>query len=161
MKSLLKNNSVSINVASFTVMFKVFLNHFIRSMSVLQTPYPIAPKCRPKYLLESSGYSSCNLRDVRPFKRLTISLMFSDGLYLLTTPLSILTSSESQICFTSSRHLLDVPLQNFISIFCNLNYVGRKPKYGVATNWLFFTHKVKLTICVATESPALKAHSFN
>jgi hypothetical protein len=26
---------------------------------------------------------------------------------------------------------------------------------------LFFTHKVKLAICVATESLALKAHSFN
>jgi hypothetical protein len=111
MKFLLQNNSVSINVARFTVMLKVFLNHFI--CDVACTPYPIAQKCRPQYLLESSGYSSCNLRDVRPFKRFTMSLMFSDGLYsmwictwsLLTTPLSILTSSESQICFTSSRHL--------------------------------------------------------
>jgi hypothetical protein len=39
--------------------------------------------------------------------------------------------------------------------------VGRKPRYRVATNSLFFTHKVKLAICVATESLALKAHSFN
>jgi len=31
----------------------------------------------------------------------------------------------------------------------------------MAANSLFFTHKVKLAICVATESLALKAHSFN
>ena len=41
------------------------------------------------------------------------------------------------------------------------NYVGSKPRNRMTTNSLIFTHKVKLAICVATESLALKAHSFN
>ena len=56
---------------------------------------------------------------------------------------------------------LDIAFQNFIPIFCNPNYVGRKPRNRVAPNSLIITHKVKLAICVATESLALKAHSFN
>jgi hypothetical protein len=61
--------------------------------------------------------------------------------------------------FTAS--LPDIALQNFIPIFYNPNYVRSKPRYRVAANSLFFTHKVKLTICVAPESLALEAHSFN
>ena len=60
-----------------------------------------------------------------------------------------------------STSLLHIPFQNFISIFCDPNYVGSKPRNRMTTNSLIFTHKVKLAICVATESLALKAHSFN
>ena len=80
---------------------------------VLQAPYPIAQKCLPQYLRFNSGYSCWSKREVRPFNRFTKSEIDFDGGYsicictwsLLTTPLSILTSSVSQICTIKSRHL--------------------------------------------------------
>src|ERR1044071_3663847 len=80
---------------------------------VLHAPYPIAQKFLPQYLFFNSGYSCWSKREVRPFSRLTISDSDFDGGYymcictwsLLTTPLSILTSSVSQICTIKSRHL--------------------------------------------------------
>jgi hypothetical protein len=80
---------------------------------VLHAPYPIAQKCFPQYRRFNSGYSCCNNREVRPFIRFTKSEIDFDGGYsicictwsLLTTPLSILTSSVSQICTIKSRHL--------------------------------------------------------
>ena len=82
-------------------------------LPVLQAPYPIAQKCLPQYLLFNSGYSCCNIREVRPLNLFTKSDSDFDGGYsmcictwsLLTTPLSILTSSVSQICTIKSRHL--------------------------------------------------------
>ena len=84
---------------------------------VLHAPYPIAQKCLPQYLLFNSGYSCWSSREVRPLSRFTKSDSDFDGGYsmcictwsLLTTPLSIFTSSVSQICRIKSRHL------NFIS----------------------------------------------
>ena len=82
-------------------------------LPVLQAPYPIAQKCLPQYLRFNSGYSCWSKRDVRPFNRFTKSDIDFDGGYsmcicawsLLTAPLSILTSSVSQICTIKSLHL--------------------------------------------------------
>jgi len=80
---------------------------------VLHAPYPIAQKCLPQYRRFNSGYSCCNMREVRPLNLFTKSDSAFDGGYsmcictwsLLTTPLSILTSCVSQICTIKSRHL--------------------------------------------------------
>ena len=80
---------------------------------VLHAPYPIAQKCLPQYFFFNSGYSCWSKREVRPFSLFTKSETDFDGGYsmcictwsLLTTPLSILTSSVSQICTIKSRHL--------------------------------------------------------
>jgi hypothetical protein len=139
-------------------------------LPVLQTPYPIAQKCRPQYPLESSGYSSCNLRGrstFRAFNKITnvqrwpvfdvdMHVVFAHNPFKYLDILRI-----TNLLHKLTASLFDVALQNFISIFCNPNYVGSKPRYCMATNSLFFTHKVKLAICVATESLALKALSFN
>src|SRR5215208_1447985 len=82
-------------------------------LPVLQAPYPIAQKCLPQYRLFNSGYSCWSKREVRPLNRFTKSLIDFDGGYsmctcpwsLLSTPLSILTSSASQICTIRPRHL--------------------------------------------------------
>src|SRR5690606_32716062 len=67
----------------------------------------------------------------------------------------------TNLLYQISTSFLYISCKNFISIFCNPNYVSSKPRYAMATNSLIFTHGVKLAICVATESLALKAHSFN
>jgi hypothetical protein len=56
---------------------------------------------------------------------------------------------------------LNIPFKNVKSIFRNPYYVGCQPRYTMTALPLFITHRVKLQKWVATESLALKAHSFN
>ena len=170
MKFLLQNNSVSINVARFTVMLKVFFNHFI--CYVACTPYtiPNRPKVSPPIslrkfwvlFLQPAGRSTFqafyNVANVQRWSVFDVDMhvVFAHNTFKYLDILRI-----TNLLYKITASLLNIALQNFISIFCNPNYVGRKPRYCMAANSLFFTHKVKLAICVATESLALKAHSFN
>jgi hypothetical protein len=170
MKFLLQNNSVSINVAKFTVRLKVFLNYFICYVARAPNTIPNRPKVSPPIslrkfwlrFLQPAGRSTFqafnNVANVQrcPVFDVPIHVVFANNTF---KDLDILLIANLLHKLTAS--LLDVALQNFISIFCNPNYVGSKPRYCMATNSLFFTHKVKIAIYVATESLALKAHSFN
>ena len=58
-------------------------------------------------------------------------------------------------------HLIsNVAFKNMITIFCNPNYVRIKPRYSMSKTSLLF-HNSKIQKWVATESLALKVHSFN
>ncbi len=170
MKFLLQNDSIGLNVARLPMMLKIFLHHFISYVACApntvtncpKMPTPIPFRKFRIFLLQSSGGSPLQMFDnITDIKRWTIFNMdmhvvlaynpFKD-LYILR-----ITNLLNQ--FTAS--LLNIPFQNFVPIFCNPNDVGRKPRHCMAANAKFFTHQVKLPICVATESLALKAHSFN
>lgn len=56
---------------------------------------------------------------------------------------------------------LNITNQNLVTILGNPYNMHCQPSNSMTTNSLFFTHSVNLTKCVATESLALKAHSFN
>jgi hypothetical protein len=170
MKFLLQNNSISINVARFTVVLKVFLNHFIRYVARTPNTIPNRPKVPTPISLRkfwvlflqpprrSTFQAFNNIANVQRWSVFDVDMhvVFAHNAFKYLDILRI-----TNLLHKLTASLLDVTIQNFISIFCNPNYVGRKPRYCVATNSLFFTHKVKLAICVATESLALKAHSFN
>ncbi len=170
MKFLLQNNSISINIARLAMVLKVFLNHVVRYVASTPNTVPNSPEMPPPVslrklwvlLLQPAGRSSFqSLYDITNVERWSVfnvdmHMIFANhpfkylNIFRITNLLHKVTTSS-----------LDVPFQNFISIFCDPNYMGRKPRHRVATDSLFFTHKVKLAICVATESLALKAHSFN
>ena len=85
----------------------------LRKTGVLHhAPYPTAQKCLPQYRFRNIGNSSCNRRELLPFRRFTKSLTLIDGGYstcmwmwsLLTTPLRMRTSSLSHTCTNMSRH---------------------------------------------------------
>ena len=170
MKFLFQNNSISINVARLAVVLKVFLHHFIRYVAGApnaitncpKVPAPISLRKFWVFFLQPAGRSTLQafnyIANVQrwPVFYMDMHMVFA---HHTTKYLDILRITNLLDKLTAS--LLNITLQNFIPIFCNPNYVGRKPRYRVATYSLLFTHNVKLAICVATESLALKAHSFN
>ena len=170
MKFLLQNNCIGINVARLTVVFKVFLDHLIRYVSRTPNTIPNRPEVTAPIslrklwvlFLKPAGSTPLqpldNVTNVQrgPILNVYMHMVFADNTFKYLDVLRV-----TNLLDKLTAPLLDIPFQNFIPIFCNPDYVGRKPRYRVATDSLFFTHKVKLAICVATESLALKAHSFN
>jgi hypothetical protein len=170
MKFLLQNDSIGLNVARLPMMLKVFLYHFISYVASApntvtncpKMPTPIPFRKLRILLLQSSGGSPLQtFNNITYIMRWTI---FDMDMHMVLAnhsfkDLYILRITNLLNQFTTS--LLNIPFQNLIPIFCNPNYVGRKPTHRMATNAKLFTHQVKLPICVATESLALKAHSFN
>ena len=152
------------------MMLKIFLYHFISYVACApntvtncpKMPTPIPFRKFRIFLLQSSGGSTLQtFNNITDIKRWTIFNMDMHMVFAYNSfkDLYVLRVTNLLNQFTAS--LLNVPLQNFIPIFCNPNYVGRKPRNCMAANAKFFTHQAKLPICVATESLALKAHSFN
>ena len=169
MKFLLQNDVIIIDVARLAVVFKVFLHHFIsyvaRTPNTItncpKVPTPISLRKFWVFFLQPAGRSPLqafnNIAYVQrwPIFNMDMHMILAHNTFKY---LDILRITNLLDKVTAS--LLNISFQNFIPIFCNPNYVGCKPRYRVDTDSLFFTHKVKLAICVATESLALKAHSF-
>ena len=170
MKFLFQDNRISLHVSRLAVMLKIFLYHFI--CYVACTPYAItnspkmpAPislgKCWIFLLQSSRGSTLQSLYNITYIKRWTVLNM---NMYMIFANYSLKNPYVLRIANLLNKFptsFLNISFQNFIPVFCNPNYVGRKPRYCMATNTLIFTHMSKLNICVATESLALKAHSFN
>ncbi len=170
MKFLLQNDSIGLNVARLPMMLKIFLYHFISYVACtpntvtncpkMPTPIPFR-KLRILFLQSSGGSPLQTFNNITDVQRWPV---FNVDMHVIFTHhalkyLNILNITYLLDKLTTS--LLNITFQNLIPIFCNPNYVGRKPRHCMATNAKFFTHQVKLPICVATESLALKAHSFN
>ena len=170
MKFLLQNNSISINVARLAMMLKIFLNHFVRYVACTPNTVPNCPKMSTPislrklwvFLLQSARSSSFqSLYDITYVQRWSVLNVNMHMIFANHSFKYLHIFRITNLLNKVAASLLDIPFQNLIPIFCNPNYVGRKPRHRMATDSLFFTHKVKLAICVATESLALKAHSFN
>src|SRR6267378_7073 len=170
MKFLFKYNIIAICITRLTVMFKVFLNHFIGYIA--RTPCPIS--YRPKmsapisltqfriFFLEPSGCPS--LQSFHKVTKGKTGPIFNMDMHMIFTYYSFKYFNIfciANLLYQVSASFLYISFKNFISIFCNPYYVSGKPRNTMVANTLLFTHKVKLAICVATESLALKAHSFN
>ena len=99
------------------------------TLPVLQTPYPIAQKCLPQYLFDSSLNSIWSFLDVLPLSFFTMSLIERLGGYsiciwmwsLLTTPLSIRISCVTGLNNQVSASFLYVSFEYSVSIFCYPN----------------------------------------
>ena len=170
MKFLFQNNRIGFHITWLSMVLKIFLYHFIRYVS--RTPNPIsdspkmpAPISFRKFWIFLLQPSRCP--SFQPFNNVTYvqrGTILNMDMYMI--PANNPFKYFNILCITNllnkiATPLLDVSFQNFIPIFCNPNYVCSKPRYSVTTNTLIFTHNVKLAIWVATESLALKAHSFN
>jgi hypothetical protein len=169
MKFLLQNNSIRIDITRLPMMLKIFLHHLIcyvtrAPSSITNRPKVTTPIPFRQFwilFLQSTRCPSLqafyNITYIqrRPILYMNVDVVFTNNTFQNFYILRI-TNLLNQVPATS----LNITLQNFISIFCDPNYVSRKPRYRVTTNTLFFTHQVKLDNWVATESLALKAHSF-
>ena len=170
MKFLFQNNRIGFHITWLTMVLKIFLYHFICYVSRTPNPISDSPKMPAPisfrklrvFLLQSSRRPS-----LQPFNNITYIqrgtiLNMDMHMILADNPFKYFNILRVTNLFNKiPTSTLDVSLQNFIPIFCNPNYVRSKPRHRMAANSLIFTHKVKLAICVATESLALKAHSFN
>ena len=67
----------------------------------------------------------------------------------------------TDLLYQVTATLLNIAFQNLISIFGNPNHMRRQPRHRMATSSLFITHSPNVRSWVATESLALKVHSFN
>ena len=170
MKFLFQNNRIGFHITWLTMVLKVFLYHFVSYVSCTphsitycpKMPSPISFRKLWIFFLQPSRCSAFqSFNNITYIQRgavlnMDMHMILANNSFQYFNILRI-TNLLNQV----STSLLYIPFQNFISIFCNPNYVGSKPRHSMATNSLIFTHKVKLPICVATESLALKAHSFN
>ena len=170
MKFLFQNNIISINVTRLSVMFKVLFYHLI--CYIARAPYTVT--YRPKmlapitfrqiwiFLLQSSRCST-----LQPFYNITNRLrrrIFNMDVDVIFTNYSIQDSNIFRITYLFyqfSTSFLYITLQNMVSIFRNPYNVGRQARYAVTPMSLTFAHLTKVLNCVATESLALKVHSFN
>ena len=170
MKFLLQNNCIGVHVAKHSVVLKIFFDHFIGNVTCAPDPVPDRPK-----VTSPVPFGKCwvfflqptRSAPFQPFNNITYVQrwpVLDMDMYMVFTynPFKYFHALRiANLLNKISASLLDIPFQNFIPIFCNPNYEGRKPRYRVATCSLIFTHKVKSAICVATASLALKEHSFN
>ena len=169
MKFLFQNNRVRFLIGRITMVFKIFLNHFICDVactpnSVADTPKMVAPITFPKirkFFLKASGRPSFHSFDKiayglgRSVFNMDVNMVFAYDPFKYMHIFRI-TDLLDQI----PTSYLNVTLENMISIFCNPNYMCSKTRNGVTHTSLFF-HKPKIRNWVATESLALKVHSFN
>ena len=152
------------------MVLKIFLYHFICYVSSTpntitdcpKMPAPISFRQGWIFLLQSSRCSPLqSFNNITYTQRWTILNVDMYMILANNTLQNLYVLRITNLFNKLTASLLNISLQNTISIFRNPNDVGSKPRYSMATNTLFCTHKPKLAICVATESLALKAHSFN
>ena len=170
MKFLLQDNIISFHVARLPMMLKIFLYHFICYVACAPHPITNCPKMPPPISFRKFWIFFLQPTRCSAFQAFNNITYVQRGAVLNMDMHMILANNSFQyfnilgianLLNKVATASLDIPLQNFKPIFCNPNYVGSQPRHSMATNALIFTHKVKLPICVATESLALKAHSFN
>ena len=170
MKFLFQNNRIGFSIAWLAMMFKICFYHLIgyvaRTPNTISNcpkmPAPISLGKGWVFFLQPARGSALQPLNYITYVQQVAVLYVYVHMFLANNSFqyfNILCVTNLLNKFPTS--LLDIAFQNFISIFCNPNYVGSKPRHSMAANSLIFTHKVKLPICVATESLALKAHSFN
>ena len=169
MEFLLQNNIIIVKVRRVSVMLKVFLNHFvcnipstpnsISNSPKMSTPISFAktgvlflktPRCST---LQSLNKITNALR--RAILNMDVNMVFTDNTFKNSHIFSI-TNLLNQI----SAPNLNISLENLKTIFCDPNYMCGQNRYSVPHSSLLF-HPPKLRNCVATESLALKVHSFN
>ena len=152
------------------MMLKVFLHHFIRYITCAPCSIAYCPKVTAVipfskpwiFFLKSAGTPPLQtLHQIadgfgRRVFYMDVNMVFADNTFQNPNIFRI-TDLSNQIPTT----LLNLPFQNMITIFCNPYYMHTEPSHGMTPTPLFTTHPVKLQKCVATESLALKVHSFN
>ena len=169
MKFLLQNNSIIIQIRWITVMFKIFLYHFISYIPCTPNSITYRPKMSSPiffaklriFFLQSSRCST-----FKPFYNITDVLrraIFNMDMYMVFTYYSFKYSNIFNITYLFYQFptsYLNITFENLISILGYPNYMSCKNRDGMTTSPLCF-HNTKLIKCVATESLALKVHSFN
>ncbi len=169
MKFLLQNYNIVIRIRWIAMMFKIFLYHLICYISC--TPYSISyrPKMPTpisftklwKFFLKASGCAT-----LQPFNYITNILrrtIFYMDMHVVFTYYTFKYSNIFNIAYLLYQiptSYLNVTIKDFITILRYPNNMGGKYRNRMSFSPLFF-YKTKLINCVATESLALKVHSFN
>ena len=169
MKFLLQNNIIIVQVRKFSIMLKVFLNHFICDIpstpnSITNSPEMSTPisftKIRILFLKTPGRSSFQSLNKItntlrRAIFYMDVNMIFTDNSFKNLNIFSI-TYLLNQIPTPN----LNISFENLKTIFCDPNYMCSQNRHCMTHSSLFL-HQTKLIKCVATESLALKVHSFN
>jgi hypothetical protein len=168
MKFLFQNIKVRFLIGRITVVFMIFLNHFICDVSFTSDPItdfkkkfaPIAfPKIRKFFLKESGRPSFQSFYKIAFGLRWTILLM---DMHMVFSNNHFRYSHIPRIKYLRDQILtsyLDVAFKNMLSIFCNPNYMYCMDRNGSPIRLCFFMNQ-RIQNWVATESLILKVHSF-
>ena len=170
MKFLFKYNIVSVYVARFSVMLKVLFYHLIRYIPCAPYTITYSPKMSPPITLRQIGIFFLKSSRCATFQslynithRFNWRILYVD-MDMVSTNYSFQNSNIFRIAYLFyqlSASFLYIALKNMISILSNPYNMYCQPRYAVAPLSLAFAHLSKVQKCVATESLALKAHSFN
>lgn len=170
MKFLFQNYIVvTIFISWISMVFKIILNNFICYVSCTPTRIPYCPKMTSPitftqfwiFFLKSSSLSSFKTFYYRT-NVLGWSIFYMD-MYMVFAYYSFKNSNILRITnlfYQISTSYLNVTFENMITIFRNPNYMHGQPRNRM-THWPLFFHNSKIQKWVATESLALKVHSFN
>ena len=170
MKFLFYYKIISALVIGFAMMFKIFFYHLVRYIS--RTPCSISyspkmptiislPKFRIFFLKSARTPTLQSLYQITDRFRRWILYMDVNVIFTDYTLKNFYIFRFTYLTNQISTSFLNITFQNMVAIFCNPNYMHCQPSYSMPSSSLFLTHKVKLQKCVATESLALKVHSFN
>ncbi len=170
MKFLLENNIISFNVRFLVVMFQVFLDHFIGNIACTPNTKSNCPKMPPPisfsnvgifFLKSPRGSSFQSLNQLA--HRLRRGIFYVDvNMILAYDPFQYFNIFRiTNLLYQISTTRFNIAFQNMITIFSYPNYMGSKLRNCMISVSLGIFHARNLEKCVATESLALKAHSFN
>jgi len=169
MKFLFQNNIITLQVRRGTVMLEIFLNHFICNITRTPNTLTFRPKMSApitlieywKLFLKATRCSTLQpLYYITYFLRRSIFYMQMYMVFAYNATKNMDVFRITNLFYYISTSYLNVAFEYLISVFCNPNYVHRKPRYCVTLSPVFF-HISNVQNCVATESLALKVHSFN
>jgi len=150
-------------------MFKIFFHHLISNISCTPNTITNCPKMSTliffsqirEFFLNPSRRSPFqtlnNITNVlrRSILNMNVNIIFTDNSSKNTNVFRV-----TNLFYQISTPYLNISFKNMITIFCNPNYVRSEPRYSMSHPPLLF-HFIKIQKWVATESLALKMHSFN
>jgi len=170
MKFLFKHNIIAIIVRRTSMVLQVFLNHFIGYIPSAPNPIAYRPKMPApvplaylrKFLLKPARCPSFQtLYDSADALRRRI--LYVDMNMILTYH-SLQYSYILRITYLLyqvTATYLYIAFKNMITILRYPYYMSRQPRYCMTASPLRLAHLANVQRCVATESLALKVHSFN
>ena len=160
MKFLFNYKIITARICRTTVMFKVFIHHFVCYIS--RTPGSISnsPKMPTPILFPKRRKLFLNTTRSSAFQPLH-NVTYRDGWGIFNVNMNVIFAHYTfqyfdifrftYLAYQFSTSFLNISFQNIIAIFCNPYYMSCQPRNSMASKSLLFTHELNLLKCVATK----------
>ncbi len=144
MKFLFQNNRIGINVTRFPVMLKIFLYHLIGYITCTPSTITYSPEVTTPvsfrqlwiFLLQSTRCPSFQtLNYITYVQRRAIFYMDVNVIFANNSFQNFYILRVTNLFYQLAATSLNIPLQNFIPILCNQNYMSCKPRYRVTSQY--------------------------